>query len=454
MPAALVAETGHAVALTDGVVVVGSGAGVQIPIRADLGVGPRHFDLTPCGGGSYRLRSLADEWAVQVNGAPVFTAVLLDGDVITAGALHLTFRRDPDAVRDAPPEPALVKTAPQVIAEPALSATMTLTRPMPAKKPIELGLGTGAAAAEDDAPRPHAAWTAKPPPAADIEHLEGFSEKSKQRFRTQKLMQENQERTQRHLERMKDEQDFNHAFAAALVAVALGAVVYYLVAWLPWKFFLPVAGAIGLVIGWFVRISGKGIEPRFGHLAAAAGLCTVCVANFCTYQWGASSAESAATAVAMAEKASYAGASVAKDVIALVSEDLESKRREMERPALFDPTQLDPPDRHAPVATSQESPALQLAVRSTGEPAPPTTATEALLALFLSPRSLVACLLVSGTAWRSAFRRLSDREASDLHRTVTERAPEDQNLPLRERIRLGMGKEPALARDGSRARES
>ncbi|MBL9130739.1 MAG: hypothetical protein JNG86_06040, partial [Verrucomicrobiaceae bacterium] len=130
MHAFLTTDTGHSAALTGAeVVIVGSEAGVQLPVRADLGIGPRHFELQPVGG-TYQLRALSPDWPVTVNGAPVHVAVLWDGDVIRAGALSLTFRL-PARLPTVAPEPVFTPPAPVIPAQPYLGSTMALTRPVP-----------------------------------------------------------------------------------------------------------------------------------------------------------------------------------------------------------------------------------------------------------------------------------------------------------------------------------
>ncbi len=93
--------------LSGGETCVGSDPAVQIPVRAGLGLLPRHFAIAP----------LEDGWhlgayegaAVWVNGQLVQVTALRDGDRIVAGQLELTYRDKSEMGMVEPmPEPSLV----------------------------------------------------------------------------------------------------------------------------------------------------------------------------------------------------------------------------------------------------------------------------------------------------------------------------------------------------------
>lgn len=95
MPASLVAETGHAMPLTGHSVIVGSDPQAHVPVRADLGLAARHYELRLLPDGGHQVVALEPMAPVLLNGQRVGNAELADGDVITAGALRLTYRAAP-----------------------------------------------------------------------------------------------------------------------------------------------------------------------------------------------------------------------------------------------------------------------------------------------------------------------------------------------------------------------
>ncbi len=90
--------------LSGGEICVGTDPSVQIPVRAELGLLPRHFAVAERDGGWY-IGAYTGA-AVWVNGQPVSMTELHDGDRIVAGQLELTYR-DEQAV-DVPQVPATV----------------------------------------------------------------------------------------------------------------------------------------------------------------------------------------------------------------------------------------------------------------------------------------------------------------------------------------------------------
>jgi hypothetical protein len=102
-------------------VVVGSDPSAQVPVRADLGIAARHYQIQPDPAqNGHWVVSLLPEHPVLVNGQPVPHALLRDGDVITAGELHLMYRA---AVAEAP---VMAATMPM-----AMPAMPSMPPPMP-----------------------------------------------------------------------------------------------------------------------------------------------------------------------------------------------------------------------------------------------------------------------------------------------------------------------------------
>lgn len=91
----LVAATGHSVPLSGGETYVGTDPAVQIPVRADMGLLPRHFVIAPAERG-WQLAAF-DGAMVLVNGLQVNHTEIHDGDQIVAGQLALTYRDEQEA---------------------------------------------------------------------------------------------------------------------------------------------------------------------------------------------------------------------------------------------------------------------------------------------------------------------------------------------------------------------
>ena len=127
MPRFLVATTGHSVPLSGGETYVGTDPTVQIPVRADMGLLPRHFVIAPSAGG-WQLAAF-DGAMVLVNGLQVRNTEIHDGDQIVAGQLALTYRDEQEA--------AMAKAMPNVMQAPQTQMTST---PQPVQAPPALSL--------------------------------------------------------------------------------------------------------------------------------------------------------------------------------------------------------------------------------------------------------------------------------------------------------------------------
>lgn len=90
MTACLVAESGLATSLQQKVVRVGSDPMAEVPFAGIDGLAPWHFEITSTGQG-HSIRKLQIQSPLLINGQPVTTAKLVDGDVITAGSLVLIY---------------------------------------------------------------------------------------------------------------------------------------------------------------------------------------------------------------------------------------------------------------------------------------------------------------------------------------------------------------------------
>lgn len=444
-------------------VVVGSDPQAHVPIRADLGLAPRHYELRPLFDGGHQVISLIPEAPVLVNDQPVPSAMLLDGDVITAGSLRLMYRNDSAALQPAKPAPSPSAGPPPL---PAFSAPP----PLP---PITL---------ESLSPPQLAATAALPMtgyrlPGAlqvpeDEENLEGFSEAVKQKKRAEKLMRESLQRTQNRMQELKVEQNFSLGLLTALLALALGGFAYMQISHMTWKLWLPLTGAVGLGVGWIIRLGGKGIDRRFGVLAAITAMLSIAAANLTNYEIRI--AEYKASEMGEAEDSEYAQETAQEKAERLAREE-QTRREDEQREALFEAqfreervqlekqveamaTNLSKEERAQLEAeltdeemneletTDEELAAEEAALREEEKWQAEYDAAEnteamginlfAFLWLLFNPKSLVGYFVIAGAAYRAAFRYLSNAEASNLH-LGGERAEDLSGKSIRERIQMG-----------------
>ncbi len=86
----LIAPTGHLLDLPSRHLTFGSSPACDIPLQGDYELAPLHFELAPGSDGFTYLRD-ASGGQTRVNGQPVITTFLNEGDVIEAGKLTLRF---------------------------------------------------------------------------------------------------------------------------------------------------------------------------------------------------------------------------------------------------------------------------------------------------------------------------------------------------------------------------
>jgi len=264
-----------------------------------------------------------------------------------------------------------------------------------------------------------------------------MSETARKKWHSQNPMTESLEHTRKHLEGLKSQQDFNSAVLMAIIALGLGFFVFGKVNGLMWKLYVPAMLGLGCSIGWAVRVSGKGIDKRFGYLAACAALSVALLSNFLRFSGVVESHDAVADADEITEaKASDYGEDAA----------IEAARR-MAVTASAHQEQI--AQTHVAMQTGGEKIAEDLFDYGAREqpaeveeaPAPPKDASTSVgtslsfVMIMFGPKALVAYLLLAGTAYRSAFRFLSNKEASDLH-SSERRAPDTSGLTLRERVLL------------------
>ncbi len=86
--------------LTAGRHVVGRGKQAHLRL-SDTSVSLEHAEITVAPSGRTWVRDLGAENGVRVDGWPISTAELFDGDRLELGRIELLFHRDPDASEDA-----------------------------------------------------------------------------------------------------------------------------------------------------------------------------------------------------------------------------------------------------------------------------------------------------------------------------------------------------------------
>jgi hypothetical protein len=200
MSAYLVATSGHTATLPEWLVRVGSDPQADLPITGDLGLAPLHYEIMPNEHGHW-IRGLTPGFPLLINGRPVEVALLQQGDVITSGALDLSFRRD-DPAQAPPPPPAFVPA-------PVMDQSFIQTAP----------------SAPEPVPEP-ASGGYRPPTRSEDQDDERYAHLSDAERRKALLMEQTEERTRRHLEELKAEQNYSGAFMAALVTLAVAVFAY------------------------------------------------------------------------------------------------------------------------------------------------------------------------------------------------------------------------------------
>jgi len=288
------------------------------------------------------------------------------------------------------------------------------------------------------------------------EDMTGYSEAAKQKKRAEKLMQESLDRTRQRMEDLKSEQNFKLAIVAALAALVVGCFGYMYLYRLTWKLWLPATAALGFGVGWIIRLGGKGIDQRFGVLAALTGMLCIAAANFVNYDLRMAEYRTSEEEVAEAEESEYAK-ETAEEKAARLAREEQTRKEDEQRAALYEaqfqeelgelrkknPHLFDPEaefDAETKVEKEVETDAnkqdLDEGAPPYDEPEPSGSSLFAIFWLLGNPKSLVGYFVIGGAAYRAAFRFLTNEEASNFH-LGGQRAEDLSGLSLRERIKLG-----------------
>jgi hypothetical protein len=370
MSASLFARTGHHCDLPHRAAVLGTDPQCDVPLTGQPGVAPRHCELRPTSHGM-ELVKLDPVVVLLANGAPVTSALLHDNDVITVGSLELLLR---------------------VFADPE-----------------------------------------EPSPDAAEDSLEGFSEAEKQKRRAQQLMQQNWQRTQGRYEEFRRRQNFPLALAGAVLGIIVGAAGFSLVSGTIWRAYIFLIIAVGFVIGWIIRLFGRGVDRRFGFLGAVTAILGV-VASTGFDAWThlkhggvvPHQQETSPEEAARLEQRRKEDEARAAMIAAEAAEMDKIGRRKLDENDPFN------------ILDAKRNEDIRFRDEVLAKATVPTVELHALgfLLLLLGPKHLAAYLLAGIAAYRASFRYLSNVEASNLHGNGREPPAEDRAGSLRERIEL------------------
>ncbi len=313
-----------------------------------------------------------------VNGAPVKATLVKDGDFISVGAVQLQLRLPPPAA------------------------------------------GTKGAIAEE-------------------ENFEGLSEASLAKRRTQKLMEENWQRTLERYEEIRQRQSLPRALLGALFGIVVAAIGFNIVSTTSWRAYVFLIFAVGLVVGWIIRLTGRGVDRRFGWLGALTAILGVigsAAFDSATKLTSGTELEEEAYAFETPEQTATRKARAAQTkreneqraaLIAAEAADMDKRGRR--KLADYDPFNILDSKRNEDLRFRDEI------IAKASAPTVSSLVTIFLLKL-LGPKHLAAYLLAGIAAYRSSFRFLSNVEASNLHGGSPAMPDELRRKSLRDRIEL------------------
>ena len=279
-----------------------------------------------------------------------------------------------------------------------------------------------------------------PEMAANEESMEGLSEAAQAKLRSQRLMEENWRRTQERYAEIRRKQSFPLALLGALFGVAVAAVGFRFVSPTPYRAYVFLIIAVGFVVGWIIRLTGRGVDRRFGWLAVLTAITgVICSTAFdrATYINPGTQGEEQPYSFESPEQFAARKARAAK-----------TKLENEHRAALIAAEAADMAKRGGPRKLPENSPFLVLDAKTNedlrfrdeiiakeSQPTEATRLTIFFLAL-IGPKHLLAYVLAGIAAYRSSFRFLSNVEASNLHRGAPAQPGELRSKSLRDRIQL------------------
>lgn len=257
----LVAASGHAAPLASRTTFVGSDPQVDIPIRADFGLAPRHFVVVQQDNG-HCVQSLASGAPVTVNGVPVQFQELRVGDWIQAGQIALCYQSDTPVAPPAPAEPVM----------PMQQASMLppgyhVSEPPP--PPVESDEPRSSGYRRPESPRPLDMDAEEEAPRSSIPGLKNL----------QRSMAVT-DRARIYVEEQKAQQSMGGAVFTGVLAAGAISFLWSASTILPTIFFMAVVGGFGYMVGTAVKWGGKGFDLKFGYTGALCALLCGMAANY------------------------------------------------------------------------------------------------------------------------------------------------------------------------------
>lgn len=349
----LVASSGHAALLAARMTFVGSDPQVEIPIRADLGLAPRHFVIVEQSMG-HCVQSLAQGVPVTVNGMPVQFQELRVGDWIQAGQVALCYQSDtPVSTEPAPPPTPLDDPNVPALASPSRDGEVRTGYRRP-ESPRPLDLDQEGAAT----------------PIAALPNL------GKAMVVT--------DRARAYVAEQKASQCMSGAVVAGVIAAIAISFVWAISTILPTIFFMAVVSGLGYAIGCAVRMGGKGFDLKFGYTGALCALLAGLLANYAKV----SALDSASERVPASGKVEIYGA--------------DESTNESFRESLTD------------LGVDPDSEEFQEAMANDESVAPGGSSWVLLLLFLFGPRALISYGIAMGAAYKASFRTLTAGEAARM----------------------------------------
>jgi hypothetical protein len=248
------------------------------------------------------------------------------------------------------------------------------------------------------------------------------------------LMEDNWKRTQERYEEFRRKQSFPLAIVGAVVGLCVSAIGFSLTSMTSWRAYFFLIIAVGFVVGWIIRLTGRGVERRFGVLAVIAMILGVVgTTGYESYMYMVhgqlythEAVEISAEEKARTEQTKRENAQRSALIAAEAAEMDKIGRRKL---AEDDPFNILDAKRNEDLRTRDEILA---------EAAKPTTEMHVMgfLLRLISPKNLAAYILAGIAAYRASFRYLSNVEASELHRTPPVVSNESRAQSLRKRLEM------------------
>jgi hypothetical protein len=248
-------------------------------------------------------------------------------------------------------------------------------------------------------------------------------------------------RTQSKINALKEQQSLPKAILGAVIAAALGAAVWSMIIFLPWKLYYIVVGLMGLGIGYLVRISGKGWTPIYGVIgcsaALLAGLSSQTMSLLDRYERGALTSTSSDYLDQYDDDLAdedEAMSAAERDALTRM-EELTKKVEADGQLTDIEMNQLMVEASSAEAVARAQAATTIFSKSSPKKPAqqPPLSSVPLfvwLIGLF-GPKAFIGYVIAGAAAFKASIRILSNEETSDLHSPLNLAIRGDQDLARR-----------------------